>query len=111
MNDISDIKPELDKITKIITDTVPVETIYLFGSYAYGTPQKDSDLDFFIVFKDDMPMRELDAIRSIRLAVTPIKTKPVDFLGLKQSSFIHRKLFATLERKIEREGVRLYGEK
>jgi predicted nucleotidyltransferase len=27
------------------------EKIYLFGSYAYGTPHKDSDYDFFVVLK------------------------------------------------------------
>ena len=109
MNDISGIKQELDDITKIITDTVPVETIYLFGSYAYGTPNKDSDLDLYIVFSDDMPIRELEAIRSIRNAIAPIKTKPVDFLGLRKNRFLDRKIYATLERKIDREGVRLYG--
>ena len=42
---------KLDTITKIIADTVPVETIYLFGSHAYGTPHKDSDLDLYVVLK------------------------------------------------------------
>ena len=44
-NDISSIKQELDLITEIIKETIPVETIYLFGSYAHGIPHKDSDLD------------------------------------------------------------------
>jgi len=109
MNDISGIKQELDKITQIIADTVPVESIYLFGSYAYGTPNKDSDLDLYIVFSDDMPIRELDAIRSIRQAVYPVRVKSIDFLGLKQNRFLYRKKHATLERKIEREGIKLYG--
>ena len=109
MNDISDIKQELDEITKVITDTVPVESIYLFGSYAYGTPREDSDFDLYIVFKDEMPMRELDAIRSVHRAVDPIRKKSIDFLGLKQNRFLDRKIYATLERKIDREGVRLYG--
>jgi len=109
MNDISGIKQELDEITKVIADTIPVESIYLFGSYAYGTPSKDSDLDLYIVFKDDMPIRELDAIRTIRKAVYLVSKKPIDFLGLKQNRFLDRKIYATLERKIDREGVRLYG--
>jgi len=109
MNDISDIKQELDEITKVITDTVPVESIYLFGSYAYGTPREDSDFDLYIVFKDEMPMRELDAIRSVHRAVDPIRKKSIDFLGLKQNRFLDRKIYATLERKIDREGVKLYG--
>jgi len=103
------IQAELDTLKEIIINTVPVEQIYLFGSYAYGTQNKDSDLDLYVVFKDEMPMRELDAIRSIRAAVYPIKKKPMDILGLKQNRFDDRKLYATLERKIAREGIKLYG--
>ena len=109
MNDISGIKQELDEITKVITGTVPVEAIYLFGSYAYGTPNKDSDLDLYVVFKDEKSMRELDAIRSIRKAIAHIKTKSIDFLGLKLNRFLDVKIYATLERKIAREGIKLYG--
>jgi predicted nucleotidyltransferase len=28
------------------------EKIILFGSYAYGTPDKESDYDFFVVLRD-----------------------------------------------------------
>ena len=109
MNDISGIRQELDEITKIITETVPVETIYLFGSYAYGTPNKDSDLDLYIVFKDDMDMRIIEAIHSIRFAMASMRTKPIDFIGLKQSRFHDKKIYATIERKIAREGIKFYG--
>ena len=108
-NDIPGLKQKLDVITQIIADTVPVESIYLFGSYAYGTPNKNSDLDLYVVFKDEMAMRELDAIRSIRMAIYPVKSMPMDILGLKQNRFHDRKLYATLERKIVREGIKLYG--
>ena len=100
---------ELDIIVKKIAETVPVEAIYLFGSYAKGKPNKDSDLDLYIVFKNEMEMRELDAIRSIRMAIYPIKNMPMDILGLKQNRFDDMKLYATLERKIAREGIKLYG--
>jgi len=33
------IKAELDKLTELIINSIPVEQIYLFGSYAYGKPQ------------------------------------------------------------------------
>ena len=103
------IKQNLDLITQIITDTVPVEAIYLFGSYAYGTPNKDSDLDLYIVFKDEMQMRELDAITAVSMAIYPVKNMPMDIIGLKQNRFHIRKMYATLERKIVREGIKLYG--
>jgi predicted nucleotidyltransferase len=44
-NNIDVVRVELDTLTKVIVETVPVEQIYLFGSYAYGTPHKDSDTD------------------------------------------------------------------
>ena len=108
-NDISRIKQELDAITKIIAETVPVEAIYLFGSYAYGTPGKDSDLDLYVVFKDDLPIRELEAIFAISAAIAPVQHTPVDVMGIKRNRFLDRAIYATLERKIAREGVKLYG--
>jgi uncharacterized protein len=108
-SNISDIKQNLNEISQIIAKTVPVESIYLFGSYAYGAPNKDSDIDLYIVFKDELQMREIDAITAISIAISPVKKMPMDILGLKQNRFNDRKLYATLERKIEREGIKLYG--
>ena len=108
-NDLSTVKQELDAITKVIADTVPVETIYLFGSHAYGTPHKDSDLDLYVVFKDELPMRELEALFAISAAIAPVQHSPVDVIGLKQNRFLHRAVHATLERTITREGIKLYG--
>ena len=108
-NNISDIMQNLKEISQIIAQTVPVESIYLFGSYAYGTPCKDSDLDLYVVFKDELPMREIDALTEIRIAIDSVKKNHVDLLGLKQNRFHDRKLHATLERKIAREGIKLYG--
>ena len=107
MND--DIRQNLDEISRIIVDTVPVEAIYLFGSYAYGTATKDSDLDIYVVFKDEMQMRELEAIDAIRMAIFPVRKIPMDIIGLKSNRFNDMKIYATLERKIAGEGVKLYG--
>ncbi|MCL2007173.1 MAG: nucleotidyltransferase domain-containing protein [Treponema sp.] len=106
---MDDIRQNLEEITLKITETVPVAAIYLFGSYAYGTQNKDSDVDLYVVFKDEMTMRELDAITAISMAISPIRKKPMDILGLKQNRFDDMKVLATLERKIAREGVKLYG--
>ena len=106
---IAGIRQNLEEISQIIVQTVPVEAIYLFGSYAYGIPQKNSDIDLYVVFKDEMPMREMDAIIAIRMAIDPIQNMPMDIMGLKRTRFHDRKLFATLERKVDAEGIKLYG--
>jgi len=41
------------KIINRIIQTPGVEKIILFGSYAYGKPHKDSDIDLFIVMKTE----------------------------------------------------------
>jgi predicted nucleotidyltransferase len=109
-NNIDAVRAELDTLTKIIVKTVPVEQIYLFGSYAYGTPHKDSDLDLYVVLKDDAPMRAVEAMDSIRLAMYNSQNKPIDLLVLKQNRFLDRKDgLTTIERIVAKEGVKIYG--
>jgi len=103
------VQAEIDKLKELIVSAIPVEQIYLFGSYAYGTPRKDSDLDFYVVIKDDVPMRELDAGLQIRLAIDRKKSMPVDIIAKKKSNFASRLDDITLERKVTRDGIRIYG--
>lgn len=46
------VKEELSHICQIIAETVDAEKIYLFGSYAYGTPSRDSDYDLCVLVSD-----------------------------------------------------------
>jgi len=103
------VRAELDKIKDLIINTVPVEQIYLFGSYAYGTPHKDSDLDLYVVLKDDVQMRDIDAGLQIRLAIIPVMDSAVDIIAKKKSTFMERLNHITLERKVNRDGIRIYG--
>ena len=98
------LQSELDTLKEIIIRTVPVEQIWLFGSYAYGTPHKDSDLDLYVVLKDDVQMRLIDAAITIRLAIGRKKTKPVDVITNKKSEYLRLTTGPTMERKIAREG-------
>jgi predicted nucleotidyltransferase len=103
------IQAELDKLKELIVNVVPVEQIFLFGSYAYGTPHKDSDLDLYVVIKDDVPMRDLDAGLQISLAISRKKSMPVDIIAKKKKDFELRLDDITLERKVNRDGIRIYG--
>jgi predicted nucleotidyltransferase len=103
------VQAELDMLKDIIINTIPVEQIILFGSYAYGTPHKDSDLDLYVVMKDEVPMRNIDASLKIYHAISRKKSMPVDIVVNKSSAFAHRKTNPTLERQIAVEGIVLYG--
>jgi uncharacterized protein len=50
MKDIS--QGQLDEIVKRLVEALQPELIYLFGSHAYGTPSRDSDVDLLIVVPD-----------------------------------------------------------
>jgi predicted nucleotidyltransferase len=103
------IQSELDTLKEIIVSTVPVERIYLFGSYANGTPHRDSDLDLYVVLKDDVQSRLIDIIAKIRMAIGRKKTMPVDILANTLSRYQERAEGPTIERMITREGIKIYG--
>jgi predicted nucleotidyltransferase len=103
------IQAELDKLKDLIINAIPVDRIFLFGSYAYGTPRKDSDLDLYVVLKDDVPLRDLDAGLQIRMAIDRKKSMPVDIIAKKKRDFESRLDNITLERMVNQEGIRIYG--
>ncbi|WP_458700348.1 nucleotidyltransferase domain-containing protein [Sulfurospirillum sp. 1307] len=51
MVDIEKLKPEIIEKLKPLNP----DKIILFGSYAYGTPNEDSDIDLFLL-KDDLKL-------------------------------------------------------
>ena len=104
-----EVQKEVDKLKDLIVNAIPVEQIYLFGSYAYGTPHKDSDLDFYVVLKDDVQMRDLDAGLQIRFAIARKKTMAVDIVAKKKKDFLSRNYNFTLEQKVLRDGLKIYG--
>ncbi|MFO7928958.1 MAG: nucleotidyltransferase domain-containing protein [Candidatus Humimicrobiaceae bacterium] len=103
------IRDELNILKDIIIETIPVEKIFLFGSYAGGKPNIDSDLDIFVVMPESAKIKEIDAIRLIRKAIRDKKTMPVDIVVSKENKFNQRKSSNTIEHQIEQDGVLLYG--
>jgi predicted nucleotidyltransferase/membrane protein implicated in regulation of membrane protease activity len=102
------IKHDLETITNAITANTQTVAIYLFGSYAYGQPHEDSDLDIYAVIPDtDVDTLELGG--RIRLDLYKKITMPFDLLIGKQSTFDRRKKMLTLESIIAQQGVKLHG--
>jgi len=100
---------EILKIKDRIIAAVDVEKLYLFGSYAYGTPNDDSDYDFYMVIPNNSGIRPIDAMHQARTAIRGIKkSKPVDLLAGTIEIFNRRSSQVTMERTIAQEGVLIY---
>ena len=81
MIDIEKLKPLIVERLKPLNP----DKIILFGSYAYGTPNEDSDIDLFLL-KDDLTIEdtrdyELKAIKSLRDIRKKYKTNGIDILS------------------------------
>jgi len=64
-------KAELNKIVRRVVDAYRPEKIILFGSYAYGKPNADSDLDLLII--KETSERFIDRWTNIRKIVSDPK--------------------------------------
>jgi len=102
------ITDEIIQIRDAIVEAVPAEKIYLFGSYANGTPNEDSDYDIYVVLQDGS-MRPIEAVQCIYRSMRGKKRKPMDVLAGTVESFERRSKQLTLERTIAEEGVVLYA--
>jgi predicted nucleotidyltransferase len=101
-------KNEIMAITEVIKDTVDCEKIYLFGSYAYGEPHENSDLDFYVVIPDDAD-RPIEVMHKIRMNLGVLgQTMPIDIIAARSSRFADLSILPSMERQIIREGVLLY---
>jgi predicted nucleotidyltransferase len=102
------VQNQIDLIRDSVLQIVPAEAIYLFGSYAYGTPVDDSDLDIYVVVPDDT-VDLTERYADIRGLICEKKTVSLDLLITRSSVFNRRKNAPTLERVIAEKGTVLYG--
>ena len=62
----------IEKLKKDIVNRLKplnLQQITLFGSFAYGEPNKDSDIDLYVVTSDDFIPKNYEESMSIRLKV------------------------------------------
>ena len=102
------VQNELALITAAIKANTTPESIYLFGSYANGVPNSDSDIDIYVVVPDsETDTVELNA--KIRMNLSMKKMMPMDLLIERKSVFENRRNRLTLENVITNEGIKIYG--
>lgn len=105
----SQVSAEIDKLVNQIHAVADVEQIFLFGSYAYGIPTDESDIDLCVITSSNT-IRKRDLLKAMRKSISGVATLPVDLLLFNKEEFFDRvNLNATMEHKIATEGVSLYG--
>jgi predicted nucleotidyltransferase len=105
----SQVSAEIDELINKIYAISDVDQIFLFGSYAYGLPTAESDIDLCVITNNDT-IRKRELLRTVRKSISGVATFPVDLLLYNKEEFYDRvNLNATMEHKIATEGVFLYG--
>lgn len=104
------IAPRLHPYLRTIVEKFQPEVLTLFGSYAYGQPTRDSDIDLLVVkpLKNDV----LSEMREIRASLWPLMTNgtPMDIELLVESTERHRMRLAeggSFYREINDRGLNL----
>ena len=101
-------KKILEEIKNILIKTFDPVEIYIFGSYAWGHPGQDSDLDLVIVV-DKLRQKHWEA-SSLGHEVLYDIDIPKDIIVLSKSDFDDRsKQNVSIFHKIKEDGVRIYA--
>jgi predicted nucleotidyltransferase len=81
---------EIIQIKNAIIEALPVERLYLFGSYAYGTPSDESDYDFFVLIPNG-GIKPIDAKIKVRRSLSNInRSRDTDILADYKDRFEER---------------------
>jgi len=85
-----------------------IKKIYLFGSYAYGRPHKDSDLDFLIIIDDDIIKHRREVATKITLKLWDERIIPNDILVYNDDKFYGYTNPQGIENIVIKKGKLLY---
>jgi len=88
-------------------DKADIQKIYLFGSYADGNPNEDSDIDLCVVVNDDID--KLDTYKKIIHNLWENNIIPCDLLVYNAKVFFNVENPKSVENTIIKEGQVLYG--
>lgn len=106
-----DFMRDIDKAVNVILNSgLDVEKIYLFGSYAYGEPNDESDIDLYVVLSDESKprIRAIDAMEKIGMEIFKSDVYNVEVLAGFEGDFLARASLPTMEKTVFDKGVTLY---
>ena len=102
-------KSKIQEAVKRLANTYQPLSIYLFGSYAWGKPDEEIDLDFLVILNDDIP---------VNLALHTKGKQALKSMEISTDIVLNHKFFftqraehpSTLQHKIKQEGKLVYGD-
>lgn len=97
---------QIDYVINVIKKISRPKEIFLFGSYAYGQPNDDSDLDIAVIKSEiDDQYNESYNIRKLLFG----HGVPMDLIFLEDESYQSRKsVLGTLQYEIAHKGKKLF---
>jgi predicted nucleotidyltransferase len=102
-------KNQISELADNISKKFNTKKIIVFGSYAYGKQNSNSDLDLCIVTNLGTK-RKIDLLRDIRREITLSVQYPIDVLLYDVKEFTERAIHQnTLEYEIEKHGLLING--
>jgi len=110
INKVSRHKERIDLILSLILNSVNkdiLKKIYLFGSYAYGNPTEESDIDICVIVENNINRK--DVFMDISLNLLKNRIIEFDLLVYREEIFYNIKNIDSVENTIIKEGVLLYG--
>ena len=98
---------KLYHIKEVILKNVSAKYIYLFGSYVYGEPSAESDIDIYAVIPDEI---DKDPFLRGRILgeLGEMKIYEIDLVIKNESSFNYRKERSLFESVIQEKGKLIY---
>jgi predicted nucleotidyltransferase len=101
------------KIISILVKNFEIESIILFGSYVYGNPNENSDIDIVVILKERGFARDYEDLLSRRLKISSLfldikKIIPMDILVYTKDEWEKLlNLNSSFIREVNEKGVRL----
>lgn len=101
-------RASIEEAVERLRDGLSPHAIFLYGSYAYGEPDEDSDVDLLVVMEElEAPSYDLEAEAYHLLSGLCF---PAEIRVVSRESFEERaEWVSTIEREVDERGIELYA--